>query len=1475
MDSKQKPAHSPLLSRAIKGIIGLFLGLVIILGVGLIWLSTPPGEKTLLKLIQAQIEKVVQEPVTIGHLETNILTRATLSDITVTKIDSSASPLLTLKSLSIRYALGQLIFKTIALKEIHLDDLQVWVTLDSSNTPYLPHLVSTTTDTTSEPGSWEIDLSEVIIAKSQVHFIAPNLSMNTRLQNLNATVQKESVGYGFSIQSETNLFQTGSDQPAEQLDIAGVYVQDSIVISRVNFSTQKFGITGDGAIFSKDSIWSQSARMAFSGQPQPVLDFVARITEFEIPPITGTTRTNITSTGELTNPILHFSSDLDDMTAVGSPALSGHLSGVVTLDSVRIDTMDLRLLGGHLVGNSVLYLDSLLIQKTTARLQLIDLSALLAYASPTPANYSGNLDGSLEVAGPILDWINLDVSSHLAVTKGVFAGKAFAATDLSVEMSDQKAIVVLTQGDNTVKANLDNNFGNKLKGSLDAQIPNLAPLTALIGFPQLVGAVTLQGNLSGTFAVPIMTAGIQGSRLLYDKISVEKLELSIMTRGTDWKIVKGEASGYIPQIAAIPFFPATIPFEADLHYHVTVAGNMENLTGGAQLQSSHLKYDVYSADSLALDLKFLDQTITLQSGQFFRPSERAQIAGDFNWHTFQSSLSLLPSFRNSSGWHDGGQLSARAILVDSIWSVSVNAKSLDAKLAKPYSGSIQNYSGVVNAEVTIGDPLGELDIQGRIALVSPQFTSLKLDALETEFKFTPQRFTIQSLSAEKNRQSLNLAGSIPLDSHWGIVKTKPVQAEIKTSKLELSWFKDFLPEGFTAEGIVTADISVTGTVERPIFKGNVGLAKAEFTLPEMPTLQLNQCDFKIDHTQIELTRMDGMVGDYPLHVRGNLDYTTPHLFDAHMFANLERAGQVDLVSNVRENALKGSVTVTGVDLAILTPFLAENQALTGILSSQLNISGSLSSPEINGEIKLVNGQFKLGETTPAIININIVADFTDPTVTIKTLTGGIGETPFAIKGEIHQTNWQWYQVDLGLKLANYDALQVVGGLTADSLALSVKASEMNLAMVQPFLPGTKDLTGKASANLKFTGTVSQPNIRGDLVARGINLSSEYFNGPLSNGLLKLHFAGNHWQVDSLSVNQGEKGRVMLAASLDISNSELYQIDGSLRVRQIAIKKSHLIEGTIESADIQYRTGDGYQNLTGDVNLGRFKYIERFSPNDILAFAQPTHTVQTKPSLVMQQTRFDIRVHESEQTWIDNNLAYLRFKPDISLIGSLAQPNITGRVMIKEGYILYLDRHFDVNTGILDFSDPHRLNPIINLQTVAHLKPFQTRSNTAYDIFLNISGDLETPIVTLTSSPALDKTDILALLTIGATRTELMGNNSDIKNSTIARAIQDRLADYSSQQISGYASRRLGTFLGLEEMSIEGNLFNFGSEWGPQLVTSKRISKNMKITYSTTVGHATDQSIKLDYSITDRIVLESQTNQQGHAGVDLKYRIKFK
>lgn len=1456
-------------------LLRVFVSFVAILIIGLTWLSTTSGEKYLLKLIRSQIEGIIQEPVTISQFETNIINQFTLSGITVYRIDSLGLPLLKAKSLDVHYSLTALLLKKINLNAIQLDSCRVWVSLDSSNTPYLPHFIGGQTDSLAEPTHWAVNLSAIKINNSQLHFTAPGLQLNTNLKNLNSTLRLASQGYSFSVQAETHLFQAGSDQTDETLEISGFYETDSITISRMAFTAPAFNLQGKGSLFSRDSIWSQESRIVFNGEPQPLIDFVADLSDFEAPLITGTTQTHLTTTGTVTHPVIDFKSELDSMTIAGSPNLTGQLKGMVTRDSIRLDTLDLTMLEGQFSGLAVVYLDSLLTQKTTASVHQMKLPALLAYAYPTPADYSGILDGTLELEGPFLDWVNLEVTSQLTITDGVLAGKAIATTDLAIRLSDQKASLVVSQGENSIRGLFDNDLSNHIQGSFAAKIPNLAPLSALAGIPQLVGSFTIDGSLSGTLGVPVITATIKSKRIRYEQMAVDRLDLKVKTRGTDWKILEGQASGYIPQVAAIPYFHSTIPVEGELQYQVTIAGNPDNLTGAAQLQLSHLKYDAYTADSLLLTLGFNQQTIILKSGRLLRQTERVGLAGSFNWHTLQASLYLAPSFHDSSGWIDGGRVAAQAIRLDSTWSLSVKSQLLDAQLIKPYTGAIQNYSGRVNSELQINNPLERMTIEGRISLVSPQFTSLALDSLHSQFTYSPEQLTIQSLSAENGHQNFVLTAKIPLDSQWGIVKTKPVQADVKTKKLALSWFKDFLPENFSADGIFTTDITVTGTIAKPIIQGSVGLTEAAFTMPEMPQLTLSLCDFKINGSQLELSRLDGMIADNPIHLQGNLDYTSPRWFDTHLLANLERAGHVNLTATVREKSLKGSMTITDVNLDILTPFLATGQYLTGTLSSQVKVSGNLSNPQVNGQIELAKSELKLGETTPAISNLNLLADFKDPAISVRKLTGVMGETPFAVNGLINHVNWEWFTVDLGLNLADYDALKVFGGLSRDSLALSVRATKVNLAVFQPFLVSTRNLAGEASADLTFTGKMTQPDIRGNLVAREVTLSPDYFDGPLSKGRLKLNFFGDRWQIDSLVIQQGAKGRIRLAGSVDISHPTLYQINATLLAHQIKIKKPNLVEGTLESADIRYRTSDGYQNLSGNVVLGRFRYIERFSPNDILALAQPSGGVQTEPPLVLQQTRFNLRLHQSDQVWINNNLANLRFKPDITLIGSFNQPNISGRVTVQEGYILYLDRRFEVETGILDFIDPQRLNPLINLNTVAHLKPFQTQSKKAYDIFLNISGNLETATVTLTSSPALDKTDILALLTVGATRSELVGNNLGIQNTTLGRLIQDRLADYSSQKISNYASRRLGTYLGLEEMSIEGNLFDFGSTWGPQLMASKQLSENIKVTYSTTVGHTTDQSIKLDYDITNKIVLETQTDQRGRAGMDLKYRIKFK
>ena len=82
-------------------------------------------------------------------------------------------------------------------------------------------------------------------------------------------------------------------------------------------------------------------------------------------------------------------------------------------------------------------------------------------------------------------------------------------------------------------------------------------------------------------------------------------------------------------------------------------------------------------------------------------------------------------------------------------------------------------------------------------------------------------------------------------------------------------------------------------------------------------------------------------------------------------------------------------------------------------------------------------------------------------------------------------------------------------------------------------------------------------------------------------------------------------------------------------------------------------------------------------------------------------------------------------------------------------------------------------------------------------------------------------------------------------------------------------------LGLEEISVEGNLFNIGKTTGPQLVATEQVTDRMGITYTTAVGHLNEQSIRLDYRLNKYFSLEGQTDQRGRSGLDLKYRLRFK
>jgi len=220
------------------------------------------------------------------------------------------------------------------------------------------------------------------------------------------------------------------------------------------------------------------------------------------------------------------------------------------------------------------------------------------------------------------------------------------------------------------------------------------------------------------------------------------------------------------------------------------------------------------------------------------------------------------------------------------------------------------------------------------------------------------------------------------------------------------------------------------------------------------------------------------------------------------------------------------------------------------------------------------------------------------------------------------------------------------------------------------------------------------------------------------------------------------------------------------------------------------------------------------------------------------------------------------------MGRPSKPILAGQVSIPEGDVFYLDREFEVKEGVFLFSNPNELDPEIHLTAETEVISYQGMEASTYVITFSAQGLLSELETNFSSSPQLDNSDIIALLTLGVTRTQMTQGGGS------GSVLGDRAKELAGEKVSGLIARKAGKLLGLDEVTVTGNLFDFGDNWGPQLVISKNISPRTKVTYSTNVGHMNDQSFRVAYQLTSTLSLEGETDESGNSTLSIIYGLDF-
>ena len=413
-----------------------------------------------------------------------------------------------------------------------------------------------------------------------------------------------------------------------------------------------------------------------------------------------------------------------------------------------------------------------------------------------------------------------------------------------------------------------------------------------------------------------------------------------------------------------------------------------------------------------------------------------------------------------------------------------------------------------------------------------------------------------------------------------------------------------------------------------------------------------------------------------------------------------------------------------------------------------------------------------------------------------------------------------------------------------------------------FFEDLADGTGDLVVSAIIGGTHPQPDIQAEIVLKHVG-----FTIPVLQQ--NLHHLNGRIQVNPYAITidriqgQLDTGRFDLNGKIALEafqpSTVLINLDAHALPLQVpdtldAILNAKLkIHGTREKSMVQ----GGAVILEGtyykDMNLSLLEAVGQKKREE----APPPGEI-TQPFL--KNMSLDISIKRQNPFLVDNNLAQLEISPDLRLTGKIDNPIISGRAQIDSGKIFYRKTTFVVNKGVVDFLNPYKIEPTLDIESEVRIR--------TWTILLEIGGTPDRLTFKLISDPQEEEEDILSLLLFGRTTHELIEGAGGTSRST-------------AQMVAELVSMTLGEDIkkaaGLDILEVETQETEDEEVSDRVKVTiGKELSKRMTVKYAVESKAAElVQSAIAEYKLFENILLSGFQDSKGIFGGELQFRLEFR
>jgi translocation and assembly module TamB len=807
-----------------------------------------------------------------------------------------------------------------------------------------------------------------------------------------------------------------------------------------------------------------------------------------------------------------------------------------------------------------------------------------------------------------------------------------------------------------------------------------------------------------------------------------------------------------------------------------------------------------------------------------------------------------------------------------------------------------NLAGMADLQANVTGTKQSPQIKGRIAGRNLQYANSKWQSLRGDLQATKSGLSLQNGSLVNARQGyIAFALGVSL-SDWSYLPSSPLNVQLTSRGLAIAQLLQLANLNYPVSGNLSADVSVRGSQLNPVGSGSVRLNQARVYGQPLKDLSLtfngngNAVNSELNaNTSAGNARLTGII--YPKTKAYEIQLTIPGIDLARLEPVQERNLQV---AGVLTASASGHGTFEDPQLVaeMQIPKLQIRQAAVSGIKAELNVANRTANLTLNSEIaqsliqargsvRLTDGYYTKAMFDTRAIPIEGLVALYMPLKT-NSPTGQI-EMHGSLEGPLKDRDQLRAELVIPTLKASYQQLQIGNTrpihvryansvVALDPTEISGTDSRLQLQGQMPlrgnapvtlaangvvdmqllrFFQSDLQSSGKLLLNVKGTKAGGRPMLQGQLRVQSVNLRTP--DAPVGlenlNGTLDIN-------NDQLRITQltGQAGGGQISATGLIGYRPQLQMNLVLNAKSVRIRYQDAVRVVFDSG-LNLVGNSSASTLDGKVTIDSLGFTQNFDLAGLASQFQTGTESTTSTSDLLNNMKLNVAVRSSTNLNLTSSTVNVQGRADLRVIGTAADPVIVGRTELSGGEIFLMNNRYQIQRGIIEFSNPARTEPVLNVVL--------TTTINQYNLSLNFVGPIDKMRTNYVSDPTLPTADIINLIARGQTTEQAAASPSNFgASSLIAKGV--------ASQVSGGIQK----LAGLSSLSIDPTLGGNDPNPGARIAFQKRVTRSFFFTFATDVTSTQREIIQGEYQFNKRWSTTVTRDENGGFAIDGKYHTSF-